>query len=450
MLKEFFDQIIWNIGEWNMTLGQLSAGILIILLGIMFLYIFSNDRAQDFFERNSISSRSQKKLRRYFNYLISSLILFSFVKVYGLVYNIVDFESVKISIALIAKALIIVQIARIADWIISNLFLLKYYSQRDNLPSTTLTKEDDTIMEEQRASKVVQQLVYVLALMTIISNLNIDFTLFKLKFGGEESVSVHLNNILSAVLVILVARLIIWFTSNVFLYTLFKKNEIEEGSRFAITQIVKYVIYVFAILIALRSLGINTSLIMGGAAALLVGIGLGLQQTFNDFFSGLVLLFERSVSVGDVLYVDNKAATVKKIGLRSSIIESGDSISHIVPNSKLVNDSVQNWTHFHPDVRFSLTVGVAYGTDTELVKSLLLEAAEKVRFVNKNPKPFVRFQDFGDSALIFELFYFSRKYLANEDVKSDLRFTIDKLFKQHHISIPFPQRDLWIKQHVSE
>jgi small-conductance mechanosensitive channel len=451
MIKEFLDRTIWTIGMWNLSVGQVLAGILLILLVVMFLFLFSNSRAKSFFQRNEISASSQKKLKRYFLYLISSVLFFVIIKIYGFVYYLIEYNSLKISLSLVAKAVIIVQIARIADWIISNLFVLKYYTNRDLIGRAHEQNESlASQSQEKKASQVVQLLVYVLAAMTIISNLNIDFTLFSLKFGSDESVSIHLNNILSAILIILIARLLVWFSSNVFLYTLFNKNEIDEGSRFAITQIVKYIVYVFAILIALRSLGIDMTLIMGGAAALLVGIGLGLQQTFNDFFSGIVLLFERSVAVGDILYIDHKAATVKKIGLRSSIIETADGISNIVPNSRLVNDLVQNWTHFDPNVRFSLTVGVAYGSDTELVKKLLLEAALNNKFVLKNAKPFVRFQDFGDSALIFELFYWSRKYLANEDVKSDLRFDIDRLFRANNITIPFPQRDLWIKQNVKE
>ncbi len=443
MIKQFFDNILFSIGEWEVSTGQVIAGLLLISLSALFLFAFYNKRAVDFFSRNEIDDSKQAKLKRYIFYLIGSLLLYGLIMIYGLNFHLFALKKIIVDISLILKAFIILQIARVADWIISNLFIHKYYTNRDKERNQS---EELIKNPESGASKVVQLLVYLLAAMAIISNLGLDATLFKLPLGGNESVSVHINNVLSAFLVLLIARLIVWLLSHVFLYTLFRRNQIDEGSRFAISQIVKYVIYVFAILVALRSLGINVTLIIGGAAALLVGIGLGLQQTFNDFFSGLVLLFERSVAVGDILFVDGKPATVKKIGLRSSIIESADGISNIVPNSRLVNNSVQNWTHFSPDVRFSIKVGVAYGSDTQRVKEILLQVADEHRFVNRFPEPFVRFQDFGDSALIFELYFYSRKYLNNQDVMSDLRFEIDRLFRENNINIPFPQRDIWIKE----
>jgi small-conductance mechanosensitive channel len=190
------------------------------------------------------------------------------------------------------------------------------------------------------------------------------------------------------------------------------------------------------------------TILLGGAAALLVGVGLGLQQTFNDFTSGIVLLFERSVAVGDILEFGDKIGIVQQIGMRSSILETRGNVSLVVPNSKLVNDSIINWTHFSSKVRFSVDVGVSYGCDTKLVKKLLLEIANDSPYVLQYPAPFVRFQDFGDSSLNMSLYFFSRNCIIIEDIKSDIRFNIDAAFRENKIIIPFPQRDLWIKSNL--
>jgi len=186
----------------------------------------------------------------------------------------------------------------------------------------------------------------------------------------------------------------------------------------------------------------DMSLIYGGAAALLVGVGLGLQQTFNDFFSGLVLLFERSVMVGDILEIDGKVGRVLKIGLRASRIETRDSVSMLVPNSKLVNEAVVNWTHYDNIVRFQTDVNVAYGSDGVVVKGLLLQAAANVKDILEKPEPFVRLNDFGDNGLLFTVYFFTDKVMTAENVRSEVRFEVEQLFRKNNIVIPFPQRVL--------
>ena len=230
------------------------------------------------------------------------------------------------------------------------------------------------------------------------------------------------------------------------LYSFYRNQNVDQGAQFAINQLLKYVIYTFAIVMALEHLGINMTLLLGGAAALLVGIGLGLQQTFNDFISGVVLLFEQSVAVGDVLEVDNTIGVVKRIGMRSSILETRGNISFILPNSKLVNEKVINWTHLSSKVRFDLPLSVAYGSDTKLVKKILMDVAKENPYIIQYPAPFVRFNAFAESSLDFSLYFFSRNYMIIEDIKSDLRFSIDQAFRENNISIPFPQRDIRIRK----
>ena len=152
------------------------------------------------------------------------------------------------------------------------------------------------------------------------------------------------------------------------------------------------------------------------------------------------------MEVGDVVEVGGLVGTVRRIGLRTSQVQTLDNLTVIVPNSKLVTNTVTNWSHTDYLARFSVKVGVAYGSDTEKVQALLLEVAKEHDKILNFPSPFVRFIDFGDSALSFELFFWSSELVPIENIKSDLRFGIDKKFREHTVEIPFPQRDIWIKK----
>jgi len=293
----------------------------------------------------------------------------------------------------------------------------------------------------KQGGKVFSTLFYTGLLFLVLQSFNLDYTIFP-----NEKYNLQVSDIFEAILILLFARLIYWAITQVILWNYYKRSKVDTGAQYAINQLLQYVIYVIAILLALSSLGVQMTVLWGGAAALLVGLGLGLQQTFNDFFSGIILLFERSVSVGDVVNIGGLIGTVKKIGLRASIVETRDSVAIIVPNSKLVTDNVVNWSHYDAKARFSINVGVAYGSDTELVKNILLKTASENIYIKKHPAPFVRFTNFGDSSLDFELLFYSRNFIVIEDVKSDLRFEIDKTFRENDIIIPFPQRDIWMKK----
>lgn len=223
-----------------------------------------------------------------------------------------------------------------------------------------------------------------------------------------------------------------------------KKNIIDKGKEYTIIKLTKYVIYVVGIYICLDIIGINLGIILGASAALLVGVGLGLQNVFNDIVSGFILLFEGTFKVGDVIEFDNTVARVDQIDIRTSKITTRGGTTIIVPNSQLVNDHIINWSHGNHETRFSITVGVAYGSDTALVKELLVACAKKHPEVITNRDIIVRFQDFGDSSLNFELFFWATNSWTVENLRSDLRFEIDKAFRDNKISIPFPQRDLHI------
>jgi len=225
-----------------------------------------------------------------------------------------------------------------------------------------------------------------------------------------------------------------------------QKKEFDPGRSHAILQIIKYVIWILAILLSFQAVGIKLTLLLAGSAALLVGLGLGLQQIFQDIMSGIAILFEGSLKVGDVVEIqDDIVGRVIEIGLRTSKIETRDNIVMVVPNSKFVTDIVINWSHVEKRTRFHVDVGVAYGSDVELVTKVLLKCAGDQVRISSTPKPFVRFKDFGNSSLDFQLYFWSTETFQVENIKSDIRYAIDAAFRKNDIKIPFPQRDVHIK-----
>lgn len=221
-------------------------------------------------------------------------------------------------------------------------------------------------------------------------------------------------------------------------------SELEKGRRLSVAKLLQYIIWVVAILTGLESVGFQLTVLLAGSAALLVGIGLGLQEVFKDFVSGVILLFDGTIRVSDIIEVEGQVGRVMEIRLRASEMETRQGIIMIIPNSRFITGNVVNWTHNHRLTRFTVVVGVAYGSDVEKVRRVLTECAKAHPEVVKNPEPFVFFSDFADSQLTFSLHFFSRSVFRIEHVKSDIRFTIDKAFRENNISIPFPQRDLHI------
>lgn len=267
-----------------------------------------------------------------------------------------------------------------------------------------------------------------------------EINLLTLKNGQSFSI----ESIVRVIMIYFFVRVLLWVV-NLVLNSYFQRAEIDRGAQYAIIQVIKYVVFTTALIAAIEALGFDLSIIWGGAAALLVGFGLGLQQTFNDLISGLILLVERTVEVGDTLELDSTVGVVERIGLRVSLIRSRDNIMILVPNSNLVTSKVVNWSHKNELTKFIIKIGVAYGSDTALVKRLLLEVANHHEKVEAHPSPFVRFVDFGDSSLDFELHFWATDLMRVEDVKSDIRFSLDETFRKHKIQIPFPQREVWTK-----
>ena len=226
------------------------------------------------------------------------------------------------------------------------------------------------------------------------------------------------------------------------------KMPMERGAREAMVTMIGYLGVAIAILVTLGIAGIDYANLAIVAGALSLGIGFGLQNIVNNFVSGLILLFERPVKTGDWIVVGNTEGHVKRIRIRATQIQTFDQADVIVPNSELISGQVTNWMLHDPRGRARIPVGVAYGSDTQKVKELLLKVAIEHPDVITNgtaPEPKVLFRQFGDSALEFELRCFIKNVDDRINVVSDLNFAIDAAFRENGIEIPFPQRDIHIK-----
>ncbi len=267
---------------------------------------------------------------------------------------------------------------------------------------------------------------------------------YKLGLGGE-GYTTPLNIIVGVILVIIfffIAAVIKGAVDS----KLINKMNLEKGASATISSLVSYTIIAFSILFALSIAGIPLRSLAFFAGALGVGIGFGMQHIVNNFLSGIILLFERPVRVGDFIILSSDiAGTVQRIGPRSTTLQTPDSILVVVPNSKLMDGNIRNQSQPTLKVRAKLSIGVAYGTDVELVKRLLFKVATENPRVKKDPEPVVRFNEFADSYYDFQLIYWCDNGRERWHSISELNFAIERLFAEHNIEIPFPQRDINIR-----
>jgi small-conductance mechanosensitive channel len=249
----------------------------------------------------------------------------------------------------------------------------------------------------------------------------------------------------STILITILFTLVSIFIIKKILFRKKIKNAFDQGNLYSLYQIIKYIIWIVAILLILQTIGIKLNVILAGSAALLVGVGLGLQNTFNNFVSGIILLFEGSIKVGDILEIDGDVVKMEKIGLRTSTAINRDDIIIIIPNSIFTSNKVINWSHQTNKTRFRIAIGVAYGSDVDLVIKVLKESALEHPDISDKSAISARFIDFGNSSLDFELLFFSDNIFRIENVKSEIRKIINRKFIENHITIPFPQMDLHFK-----
>lgn len=260
---------------------------------------------------------------------------------------------------------------------------------------------------------------------------------------GEDSIDITLG----LLLLLSLAFVLTWSLLKFLRYLLTRKMQGEDKLKFiSVFKFINYVVYITVIILTMSAAGINITLLITASAALFVGLGLALQDLFQDVIAGIFIILDKSLNVGDIVEVDGKVGKVFDIKLRTTRAITRDDKVIIIPNHKFISDVIYNYTQNHKTTREEVSVGVAYGSDVNLVTEILLKCAQEQKPVLKNPKPFVLFDDFGDSALLFSVHFFISDAFAVPRLKSHIRYLIDARFRENGISIPFPQRDVHIYQ----
>src|SRR5690554_5918080 len=330
--------------------------------------------------------------------------------------------------------------------------LLKRYLKRPNIriKGTRIT-----------LLRVLNQLLYIAAFVIgfqafLLENDEISIQEF-LKYDiipkmtdGEFRLS--MMDVLTIIVVFAVSRFLI----NIFIIYIdrrFRENEeLDEGTRFVYVQLAKYIIYTFAVILSLQFLFSDLSVLLAGSAAVFAALALGLQGMFRDLVSGIVLLFEGTVKVGDIVRFTSPVtgediiSRVLKIHVRTAKVETRDGNTLIIPNSLLTQDKIENWTFNQGPTRFHINMRIAYGTDTELVKKILKQAVLSHPEVKKPKGASVRIINFGEYALEMGVVFWAEEKWFSDYYMSEIRFEIDRLFRENGIKIPFPQRTIHMSQ----
>ncbi|MEP7269229.1 MAG: mechanosensitive ion channel domain-containing protein [Saprospiraceae bacterium] len=226
----------------------------------------------------------------------------------------------------------------------------------------------------------------------------------------------------------------------------YRVKKFDVAKQYTIYSLIKYIAVVLFIISGLQILGFNLSVLLAGSAAFLVGIGLGLQNLFSDFISGIIIMADATIKVGDILDINGLVCKVQEIHLRTTTVLTRDDKYIIIPNSDFTRNRLINWSHSLITSRFEVSVGVDYSSDPLLIMKILKQVAAEQSQINKDPLPFARFNDYEDSSMKFTLYFWCDDLFRVENLKSELRVRIYQLFKENNIIIPFPQRVLHIKQ----
>ncbi len=269
----------------------------------------------------------------------------------------------------------------------------------------------------------------------------LDHHLFRI---GGTPITVE-NALTSAAILIIsfaLARAVRWLV----VFRLPTRHGIALGTRYAIGRILGYVILFLGVTVALQALGVNLAALAVFGGALGIGLGIGLQDIAKNFVSGLIILFERPVQVGDRIEIGDVTGDVVEVRARATVVRTNDDVHLIVPNSKFISDTVTNRSFGHHRVRYRIPVSVAYGSDPRAVETALLEAASRSPTVLDEPPPTVRLLQFGESSLDFALLCWTAAMLNRPGAfRSEVNFLVYDALKQHGIEVPFPQRDLHIR-----
>lgn len=282
-------------------------------------------------------------------------------------------------------------------------------------------------------SEVVTQTIWE----AIKSFLDLGFTLG----SGDHKVRITVWTLLLVILSFVAARFFLKWIRLLLTRNMQEPDKLKFISFFKFVQYITYIIVGFAVLSAS---GINVTPFLAASAALLVGLGLALQELFQDVIGGIFIFIDKSLLVGDIVEIDGKVARVVEVSLRTTRAITRDDKIVVIPNHKFISEIIINYTQNHKTTRELVKIGVAYGSDVKKVEALLLQSVSEHSKVLKKPKPFVLFDDFGDSALQFSVLFFITDSFSDPKIKSEIRFKIDQLFRENNISIPFPQTDVHI------
>ena len=260
------------------------------------------------------------------------------------------------------------------------------------------------------------------------------------------NVAVSLELIVETFLFLIFLTFLTRFTRKFLRSEILSRTDLNEGQRYAIERTFGYAVFILGLFVGMQIIGLNVSSLAFLGGAIGIGVGFGLQNLASNFASGLILLLERPIKVGDRIEVGNLNGDVLRIGGRSTWVRTNDNLIIIVPNAEFTSGRVTNWTANDRQVRFSFPVGVAYGSDPEQVRNVLMEIAEANPDVLRQPPPEVLLSNFSDSSIDFELRVWTITHVQTPSrLKSALYFEIVRQFARHSIAIPFPQRDVYIK-----
>lgn len=267
------------------------------------------------------------------------------------------------------------------------------------------------------------------------------FDFLRKEYHITESISISMMDLVILSIVLLIATIFL----RLLLKVLTRSLPLDDKRKFTVVfGYARWLIYVIILLITFHSLGIPVTGVFAASAVLLIGIGLALQTLFQDIISGVFILVDQSVHVGDVIEIEGRVGRVEEIKLRTTRAVTIENKILIIPNHLYLENSLYNWTQNGTTTRENVKVGVAYGSDVQLVKKLLLQAAKSQPEVLETPEPAVLFTEFGESSLNFTVAFTINDSFNARFPQSDIRFEIDRLFREHNIKIPFPQRDIHI------
>lgn len=335
----------------------------------------------------------------------------------------------------------------VLTWLIVLFLKKKLTKKTDEL----LHKYNWSLGKENILNKLINQVMIMLGILFTIAFLGIGNKAFSVSgilehklFGsnGPESFKVTIGSIIFIVVMIYIAKLLLNLTNTLIAKSAKDKDWIDESKQYIISRLSSYLIYVIVFFITLKSINVDITQLLIASSGVLIGFGLAFQIIFKDIISGFILLFDGTIKIGDILEIEGDMVKVEQINIRTSYVKNLDSKVIVVPNSKLTENKVTNWTVSEKATRFNVKVGVAYGSDTKLVKELLYKAALDHPKVSKNKPIQIIFEDFGDSSLDFQLYFWTVHTWEIVIIRSELRFRIDELFRANNIQIPFPQRDL--------